>query len=76
MGDPMKKTIGIGVILLLVLGTSGTVLAQIGPGVLPSWETDAQVKLGWVFEDPTNPQDSAPLTDWDRAVDGIAVAVR
>ncbi|MHA2334655.1 MAG: hypothetical protein ACXAEU_21690, partial [Candidatus Hodarchaeales archaeon] len=39
---------------------------EIGPGTLPDWHTDAQVQLGWIFEDPINPQDSSPLTGWDK----------
>jgi len=44
---------------------------EIGPGALPDWHLDAQVQLGWVFEDPTNPQDTGPLPDWSKAIDGI-----
>ncbi|MHA1991574.1 MAG: hypothetical protein ACW98A_11465, partial [Candidatus Hodarchaeales archaeon] len=40
----------------------------IGPGELPEWHEDAQVQLGWVFDDPTNPQDTAPLEEWNTAI--------
>ena len=48
-------------------GSNGS---TIGPGTLPSWEGDAQVKLGWVFEDPTDPGETDPLDGWDTAVGG------
>ncbi|MFX1505735.1 MAG: hypothetical protein ACFFDC_06425, partial [Promethearchaeota archaeon] len=41
---------------------------EIGPGTLPEWHADAQVQLGWIFDDPTNPQDSDPLVGWDKAI--------
>ncbi|MHA2278641.1 MAG: hypothetical protein ACXAC2_22920, partial [Candidatus Kariarchaeaceae archaeon] len=47
--------------------------ATIGPGDLPDWDADAQVKLGWIFDDFSNPQDSAPLTGWDKAIGDIPV---
>ena len=43
----------------------------IGPGTLPDWHEDAQVQLGWIFDDPTNPGDSNPLPGWDTAVGDI-----
>jgi hypothetical protein len=38
---------------------------------LPDWHADAQVQLGWIFDDPINPQDSDPLTGWDKAIGDI-----
>ncbi|MFX1515728.1 MAG: hypothetical protein ACFFC6_05420 [Promethearchaeota archaeon] len=43
----------------------------IGPGTLPDWHEDAQVQLGWIFEDPLNPGDSEPLLGWDTAIGEI-----
>ncbi|UCG03449.1 MAG: hypothetical protein JSW11_05535 [Candidatus Heimdallarchaeota archaeon] len=43
----------------------------IGPGTLPDWHEDAQVQLGWIFDDPLNPGDSTPLTGWDIAIGEI-----
>ena len=37
-------------------------------GAGPDWETDAQLKLGWVFDDPKNPQLTAPLAGWDLSI--------
>ena len=45
----------------------------IGPGDLPGWHADSQVQLGWNFDDPTNPQNSAPLVGWDKAIGNIPV---
>lgn len=45
----------------------------IGPGTLPEWHEAAQVQLGWIFDDPTNPGDSLPLPGWDKAIDDIPV---
>lgn len=46
---------------------------EIGPGILPEWHEDAQVQLGWIFDDPTNPQESNPLPGWDKAIGEIPV---
>ena len=46
-------------------------LVEIGPGTLPDWHTDAQVQLGWIFDDPLNPQNSSPLVGWDKAIGTI-----
>ncbi|MFX1283106.1 MAG: hypothetical protein ACFFB5_05590 [Promethearchaeota archaeon] len=46
---------------------------EIGPGTLPDWHEDAQVQLGWIFDDPTNPQESTPLPGWDKAIGDIPV---
>jgi len=38
----------------------------LGPGQLPDWQAEAQVKVGWVFDDPTNPQNFSPLPGWEQ----------
>lgn len=67
----MKRLITIYVIVaLVVFVSSGTklVAATIGPSALPSWESDAQVKLGWVFNDPQNPQNTGPAPGGDQYI--------
>jgi hypothetical protein len=44
---------------------------EIGPGTLPDWHLDAQVQLGWIFDDPTNPQDIDLLPEWSQAIGDI-----
>lgn len=46
---------------------------SIGPGTLPDWHEDAQVQLGWIFDDPTNPHNSNPLPGWNISVGDIPV---
>ncbi|MHA2106030.1 MAG: hypothetical protein ACW981_21590 [Candidatus Hodarchaeales archaeon] len=48
-------------------------LDTLGHGALPDWDADAQVKLGWIFDDPTNPQDSTPLEGWNTAIGDIPI---
>ncbi|MFX0005784.1 MAG: hypothetical protein ACFFAV_03535 [Candidatus Hermodarchaeota archaeon] len=43
----------------------------IGPGTLPDWHLDAQVQLGWIFDDPTNPQDTDLLPEWSKSIGDI-----
>lgn len=45
----------------------------IGPGDLPEWHANSQVQLGWNFADPTNPQESDPLPEWNKAIGDIPV---
>jgi hypothetical protein len=60
--------------LILALGFApSTALSEIGPGALPDWHAEAQVQLGWVFNDPTNPQNSTPIPGWDKAIGDIPV---
>ena len=57
------------VIMFLLCILLGTASAQIGPELpLPIWAPCAQVRLGWVFADPKNPQDSIPLPGWEAHV--------
>lgn len=44
---------------------------SIGPNTLPGWHEDAQVQLGWIFHDPTNPQNFLPLPGWNISVGNI-----
>jgi hypothetical protein len=77
-GMKMKKAFGLSVLvfslLFFISATAWSAEAvTIGPGALPSWHGDAQVQLGWVFADPTSPQDSSPIPSWDKAVGAIPV---
>lgn len=45
--------------MLCLYATSAT--GAIGPPPAPPWEAGAQLKLGWVFDDPKNPQLTAPM---------------
>jgi hypothetical protein len=50
----------------------GVQVVSIGPpSPLPVWEADAQVKLGWEFETPTNPATYQLVPGWDRAIGAI-----
>lgn len=82
----MKSKAFLGIIVtLLLMGISTltfetsykSVLAvepdSIGPGALPDWHEDAQVQLGWIFDDPTNPQDTDPLPGWNTSIGYIPV---
>jgi hypothetical protein len=42
----------------------------IGPGPLPDWHNDSQVQLGWVFVNPTSPQNTDIVPLWDKYVGG------
>lgn len=53
----------------LFLISTPSIAVIIGPADLPSWHEKAQVQLGWVFEDPENPQNSSPITGWNKAID-------
>jgi hypothetical protein len=55
-------------ILLVSLVCGETPALVIGPPAPPSWESDAQVKLGWVFDDPQNPENAITEPDWNLAV--------
>jgi hypothetical protein len=84
-GTLKKKAVSGVMLTLLLLGmltltfnvSYRSVLAveqrSIGPGTLPDWHEDAQVQLGWIFDDPTNPQDSDPLPGWNISVGDIPV---
>jgi hypothetical protein len=61
----MKNSIIILVVMLAVLSSTPVRSITIGPSTQPDWEPEAQVKLGWIFDDPNNPQDTDPLAGWD-----------
>ena len=86
MSIKLLKRIAFGIILTMLLISmstltfsvcAGAVLAveqgSIGLGTLPVWYEDAQVQLGWIFDDPTNPQHTDPLPDWSISVGDIPV---
>jgi hypothetical protein len=57
---------------LAVLASAGPAAALvIGPPAAPAWATDAHVRLGWVFDTPTNPGASSPIVGWTLAPAGI-----
>jgi len=77
----MNRKVAMGIMLTLLLLSMPTLTfsvssrsvltveqTSIGPGTLPDWHEDAQVKLGWVFDDPTNPQNSDPLPGWNISI--------
>jgi hypothetical protein len=45
----------------------------IGPPAAPAWATNAHLRLGWVFDTPTNPGASSPLAGWTTAPAGTPV---
>lgn len=82
----MRKKAVAGVMVTLLLwvmlaltsgGSCRPVLAaeqgSIGPGSLPDWHEDAQVQLGWIFDDPTNPQNILPLPGWNLSIGDVPV---
>ena len=48
-------------------------IGAVGPGILPSWHSDAHVRLGWIFEDPLSPQNSSPVAGWDTSPGSIPI---
>lgn len=80
-----RKTVSGVMLTLLLLGmltlafsvSSRSVLTveqtSIGPGTLPDWHEDAQVQLGWTFDDPKNPQNSDPLPGWNISIGDIPI---
>jgi hypothetical protein len=59
----------IGICVVAVTAATSTAVV-IGPSQGPDWQAIAQVKLGWVFGDPKNPQNTDPLAGWDLYVGG------
>lgn len=64
----MKSLIIILVLMLAVLVTTPAWSITIGPSIQPDWEPQAQVKVGWIFGDPQNPQNTGVLAGWDRYI--------
>jgi hypothetical protein len=72
-GVVMKRIASIGILMFsfILILTPNVRSAVVGPGELPSWHEDAQLQLGWIFNDPTNPQNSVPIESWDKAIGNI-----
>ena len=69
----MKKAFTIWAMVVVSFAVRGTNLSgsvPIGPSTLPDWKPDAQVKLGWIFDDPKSPVDLDIRYGWDRYVGG------
>jgi len=64
----MKNSLIILIVMLAVLSSTPARSITIGPSTEPDWEPETQVKLGWIFVDPNNPQDTDPLAGWDKWV--------
>ena len=56
------------VVVVLSLGAACAWGVVIGPSAEPAWEQDAQVKVGWIFGDPQNPQNTGVFPGWDRYI--------
>jgi len=71
----MKKQILLLILMpfLIFLFSASAGAEEIGPGILPDWHGQAQVQLGWIFSDPTNPQTSVPISGWEKAIGSIPV---
>ena len=64
----MKSSLVILIVVLVVLSSTPVQSITIGPSTQPDWEPETQVKLGWIFGDPTNPQNTGAMAGWDKWV--------
>jgi len=64
----MKNSLIVLVVMSAVLSSTPALSITIGPATQPGWEPQAQVKLGWIFGDPTNPQNTGAMSGWDKWV--------
>ena len=64
----MKNSLIILIVMLVVLSSTPARSITIGPSTQPDWEPETQVKLGWIFGDPSNPQSTDLLVGWDKWV--------
>jgi hypothetical protein len=71
----MKKILFAGALFLILIAffAGPAQSAPIGPATPPSWISNAQVKLGWEFSDPTNPQNSSPISGWNTSIGAAPV---
>lgn len=55
----------------VLLSAAAAEAQVVGPPELPDWAGEAQIKLGWEFDDSLAPQTSNPIQGWDVAPQSI-----